>query len=935
MNILRKTIIAALATVCAAGVGLGITACAHEHKYGEWTDLVNTCTEHIQIRVCADCGNEQTQSSQPTGHVFEQWEELFDDCDEVVLQRGCTKCDFVEVDSKKSDGHSFGEWEVFLDTCTERTLMRVCEVCGEVQFRDALAKGHNFGEWSDWVANCDRYIKVRVCQDCFRREYEEHVLDGHNYGEWETVVDSCTKHTEVRICQNNVLRGDKWVPCGAEQTRNQTPNGHNIIAGRCVDCGTLGYNGQSLEWLDKYNSKYGYEYFRQNKYYAEQAFYNRIDEQARIFHVSNVDAATEGGAPTIVSRIDFSDLGLTAERAVSVWKTFKDDNPLYYWLSNSVTVEKDSATGKSSRIILTCYTEYAYGSDRSQKNQLIYSKVEEYTAMLGTGANAYFKALAFHDAIIEKIDYARDTGGKPESAAWAHNILGVFEETGGVCEAYTRAYQLLLNVSGVENICVTGIADNVGHSWNLVRLDNGNWYWCDLTWDDTPVSKWGISYNYFLVNDRQKTVSEFNFLDRHKPDTPDGTVDDKGVHFLYSLPERSDSEYIESGLGINKTFEIENMTFAVVGYNAVQLISTTRSGNVNIPETVAYDGVNYKIIAVGARNAEGAETSASVFESAENKTVYIPKTVRFIWDFALRGNVTVITVDPDNALFTSVDGVLFTKSMRVLVSYPSASSALEYVVPDSCEYVAYGAFSNVSNLKKVTLGRVFREFGLACFGSFYDNSINIVEGDLYRLYNDMGDSGEIEIHSDNPNFKKTDDGLYGITGNGDRLLYWFDKDVAEFEIKADVVEVVWYVFEGFTNLERVIVEEGNEHFKAVDGVLFNSTLTEIIFVPKAKTGSFTVPETITSISSMTAQQGVYMGFMFSSLEEVIFGTNVQLIGINAFVNCPNLKAIRYGGTAEEWLKIEKAENWCAGSKNVLIRCTDAVLDRDGNVVGAA
>ena len=104
MNILRKTIIAALATVCAAGVGLGITACAHEHNYGEWTDLVNTCTEHIQMRVCADCGNEQTQSSQPTGHVFEQWEELFDDCDEVVLQRGCTKCDFVEVDSKKSDG---------------------------------------------------------------------------------------------------------------------------------------------------------------------------------------------------------------------------------------------------------------------------------------------------------------------------------------------------------------------------------------------------------------------------------------------------------------------------------------------------------------------------------------------------------------------------------------------------------------------------------------------------------------------------------------------------------------------------------------------------------------------------------------------------------------------------------------------------------------
>jgi transglutaminase/protease-like cytokinesis protein 3 len=102
------------------------------------------------------------------------------------------------------------------------------------------------------------------------------------------------------------------------------------------------------------------------------------------------------------------------------------------------------------------------------------------------------------------MEYAYEADGStPENDAWAHNILGVFEKKTGVCEAYSKTFQLLLNYCGVDNIYVTGYATEP-HAWNLAKMDDGSWYWFDLTWDDKSDTNsntldwaWGIWYNYF------------------------------------------------------------------------------------------------------------------------------------------------------------------------------------------------------------------------------------------------------------------------------------------------------------------------------------------------------------------------------------------------------------------------------------------------------
>ena len=190
--------------------------------------------------------------------------------------------------------------------------------------------------------------------------------------------------------------------------------------------------------------------------------------------------------------------------------------------------------------------EYGMGIDRVAYNALLYEAVSLYHSMVEDEESAYLIALAYHDLIISAVDYAyQDDGITPEEGAWAHSAIGVFLGMDVVCEGYAKAFQLLLNVSGVENVFVVGIAGGP-HAWNLVRLDDGAWYWFDLTWDDNDAAFNDVSYHYFAVTDESVVdwldahlgaqtphAGSLSFLEDHRPYSAMGES--------YALPERSDT----------------------------------------------------------------------------------------------------------------------------------------------------------------------------------------------------------------------------------------------------------------------------------------------------------------------------------------------------------------------------------------------------------
>lgn len=90
------------------------------------------------------------------------------------------------------------------------------------------------------------------------------------------------------------------------------------------------------------------------------------------------------------------------------------------------------------------------------------------------------------------------------------NLEGALLDGKAVCDGITKAFMLLARMEGIECIRVTGEnADNVGHAWNKVKIEN-TWYNIDVTGDDilteiqangTVVTVETLAHDKFLVSD--------------------------------------------------------------------------------------------------------------------------------------------------------------------------------------------------------------------------------------------------------------------------------------------------------------------------------------------------------------------------------------------------------------------------------------------------
>ena len=291
---------------------------------------------------------------------------------------------------------------------------------------------------------------------------------------------------------------------------------------------------------NKCGSRYGYDDLsNRSNSSGRKRLYEDMLAAALSFYADSSDVtltvAAEGKQYLYIASFDFALLGLTSDEALETWIVFRNDNPLYYWISNTVTVS-------DTLIYLTVSEEYKQGSVREALNAKIEAALAVYEALTKNLTTDFEKALAVHDKICEETTYASDALGNPSSETWAHNIIGVFDNKKAVCEGYAKAYQLILSYIGVDNIFVTGKTGSENHTWNMVKLDDGAWHFVDVTWDDTSVSP---DYAHFYF-----AMGKDKFNETHTANTPEKTK----LDFLYALPEASAETFAPVKLYVNGTY---------------------------------------------------------------------------------------------------------------------------------------------------------------------------------------------------------------------------------------------------------------------------------------------------------------------------------------------------------------------------------------------
>lgn len=112
-----------------------------------------------------------------------------------------------------------------------------------------------------------------------------------------------------------------------------------------------------------------------------------------------------------------------------------------------------------------------------------------------------------------------------------------------------------------------------------------------------------------------------------------------------------------------------------------------------------------------------------------------------------------------------------------------------------------------------------------------------------------------------------------------------NSNIEYVKLPATVTNVTPLCFPLCSNLTYIDVDENNANYKSVDGVLFSKDGTKLAAFPGGKSGTYTVPNGVTSI-------GNYAFDHCYKLTSVSMYNSVTEIGANAFSYCWNLKSIQ-------------------------------------------
>lgn len=114
------------------------------------------------------------------------------------------------------------------------------------------------------------------------------------------------------------------------------------------------------------------------------------------------------------------------------------------------------------------------------------------------------------------------------------------------------------------------------------------------------------------------------------------------------------------------------------------------------------------------------------------------------------------------------------------------------------------------------------------------------------------------------------------------------KGLTSINIHSNITYIDFTAFNGCTNLKEFIVEANNTAYSSVEGVLFDKKCTKLIAYPNAKSTTYTIPGSVTSI-------GDYAFWSCSALTSITIPSSVTSIGNFAFYECKELTSAAIPG----------------------------------------
>ncbi|HNX47920.1 MAG TPA: leucine-rich repeat domain-containing protein [Methanomassiliicoccales archaeon] len=291
-------------------------------------------------------------------------------------------------------------------------------------------------------------------------------------------------------------------------------------------------------------------------------------------------------------------------------------------------------------------------------------------------------------------------------------------------------------------------------------------------------------------------------------------------------------------------------------------------------------------------------------------------------------NLNTILVHDSNLFYSSLDDILYNKTMTALIKCPSAKAG-DVTIPDTVTSLRYGSFDDCRSIENLVIGSGVTEIGRYMFESVDDlKTVTFSAGSSLHTIGERAFSACENLESfDAPS------GLLTIENEAFqrcKSLVVFDlpsglesvgpgafagcESLVNMTVPASVMEIGLYAFSGCKSIAWFDVESENENFCSIDGVLYNKTATVLMQCPGGKTGNLTIPDSVIEIAMYSVagciitgarigngveKIGVYSFYACTKLKAVEMGDSVEIIGGGAFYGCKLLKSIEVPATVTE------------------------------------
>ncbi len=193
------------------------------------------------------------------------------------------------------------------------------------------------------------------------------------------------------------------------------------------------------------------------------------------------------------SPIDVSEYKVSKAQFSDLYFRLLDQNPELFYVAGSITY-----TFKADGTVSKVFPAFTMSIDQIPQAKAVFNTgIDAIMASVDSSWNRTQTAAYLHDYVVSHFAY--DTRVNTGEAV-NHDAYSMLTEGVGVCQAYTMLYSVLLRRAGIP--VTTASSREMNHMWNLVQLENGNWYHVDTTWDDPmPNDDGTIGHTYFLKSD--------------------------------------------------------------------------------------------------------------------------------------------------------------------------------------------------------------------------------------------------------------------------------------------------------------------------------------------------------------------------------------------------------------------------------------------------